>query len=291
MWTKDGEATLPVVLKQIEHAIPKEYVGKKIISDDGSTDKTREIAKSFGWTVVSNEGKGISDGANTTLKHVEAEYFISFEQDLFLNPDWWRKVPPLLADPKVAAASGMRFADKPTGVKQLQKYVAKKYRGESQLASWLRSRQMSAFTLGKTLDNTVYKTSVIRSIGGFPKMPVNAGVDTILAYKLHEAGYQWIVDYNVQSIHIRKGLMQELHHQYWYGTQLYAIWRRIESETNRAPPVTKFGIIYRFFTSPFTGVFVAFKTREPSIAYIHPLVRLYYMLGLLRAQRPASSPH
>jgi glycosyltransferase involved in cell wall biosynthesis len=290
MWTFNGQTTLPAILKQIDKVIPKERIGKKIVSDDGSTDKTVEIAKSFGWTVYPNEGKGISDGANTALKRVESEFFVSFEQDLLLSPDWWSKIPGLLSDPKVAAASGMRFADKPRGVKKLQMYVAKKYRGESQLASWLRSRQMAAFTLGKTLDNTIYKSSVMRQIGGYPKMPVNAGVDTILAYKLHEAGYQWIVDYNVQSIHIRKGLMQELHHQYWYGTQLYEIWKRIETETNRAPPVTKFGIIYRFFTSPFTGVFVAVKTREPSIAYIHPLVRLYYMRGLLRAQRPAASP-
>jgi hypothetical protein len=197
----------------------------------------------------------------------------------------------LLANAKVAAASGMRFADKPVGIKKLQQYVAKKYRGESNLASWLRSRQMAAFTLGKTLDNTIYKTSVIRKIGGFPKMPVNAGVDTILAYKLHEAGYQWIVDYTVQSIHLRKGLMQELHHQYWYGTQLYEIWKRVESETNRPPPVTKFGIMYRFFTSPFTGLFVAIKTREATIPYIHPLIRLYYMWGLLKAKRPEASAH
>jgi glycosyltransferase involved in cell wall biosynthesis len=290
MWTKNGEATLPTILKQINKVIPKEHVGKKIISDDASTDNTRKIAESFGWTVYLNEGTGISDGANTALKHVESDFFVSFEQDLFLSPLWWGKIPSLLVDSDVAAASGMRFADKPRGVKKLQMYVAKKYRGESELASWLRSRQMSAFTLGKTLDNTIYKTAVIRQIGGFPKMPVNAGVDTILAYKLHEKGYQWVVDYNIQSIHMRKGLMQELNHQFWYGTQLYEIWKRIESETNHAPPVTKFGIIYRFFTSPFTGAFVAVKTREPTIAYIHPLVRLYYMLGLLRAQRPAANP-
>jgi glycosyltransferase involved in cell wall biosynthesis len=289
MWTKNGEATLPAVLKQISKAIPPEFINKKIISDDGSTDKTREIAKSFGWTVYANEGCGISDGANTALKHVESDFFVGFEQDLILNPDWWSKIPPLLADPKVAAASGMRFADKPAGIRKLQMYVAKKYRGESKLASWLRSRQMAAFTLGKTLDNTVYKTKVIRDIGGFPKMPVNAGVDTILAYKILQVGYEWIVDYNVQSIHLRKGLRQELNHQYWYGTQLYEIWKRIEIETNRPPPVTKFGIIYRFFTSPFTGLFVAVKTREATITYIHPLIRLYYMKGLLNAKRPEAS--
>jgi glycosyltransferase involved in cell wall biosynthesis len=85
MWTKNGQATLPTVLKQIAKVIPSEFVNKKIISDDGSTDYTVEIAKSFGWSVFSNEGQGISDGANTALKHVESEYFISFEQDLILN--------------------------------------------------------------------------------------------------------------------------------------------------------------------------------------------------------------
>jgi glycosyltransferase involved in cell wall biosynthesis len=285
MWTKNGSETLPLVLKRISKVISGNFVNRRIIVDDRSVDDTRKIAESFGWSVTFNEGSGISDGANTALKHVTSEYFVSFEQDLLLARDWWEKIPSLLENPKVAAASGMRFADKPLGVKKLQQYVAKKYRGESSLASWLRSRQMAAFTLGKTLDNTIYKTNIVKTLGGFPKMPVNAGVDTILAYKLNQEGYHWVVDYNVQSIHLRKGLKQELRHQYWYGTQLHTIWRRIETETSRHPPVTKFGIMYRFFTSPFTGLFVAVKTREPTITYVHPLVRFYYMKGLLEASK------
>ena len=140
---------------------------------------------------------------------------------------------------------------------------------------------MAAFTLGKTLDNTIYKTRIIRDIGGFPKIKVNAGVDTTLAYRLQQAGYYWTVDYNVQSTHMRQGLKQELRHQYWYATQLNEIWGRIELETNRPPPITKFSIMSRFFTSPFTGVFVAFKTKEPAIMYIHPLIRFYYLKGFL----------
>src|SRR4030043_192002 len=259
MWTKNGAKTLPLVLKRINEAIPGKAVGKKVIVDDKSTDNTAEIARSFGWTVVDNEGTGISDGANTALKHVEAEFFISFEQDLLLSRDWWSKIPRYLENPKVAAASGMRFADRPIGVMKLQRYVAKKYRGESELASWLRTRQMAAFTLGKTLDNTIYKTKIIRSMNGFPKMRVNAGVDTILAYKVEQTGYHWTVDYNVQSIHIRQGLKQELRHQYWYATQLYEIWREIDNETNKPPPVTRFGIVYRFFIAPFTGFFVGLQ--------------------------------
>jgi GT2 family glycosyltransferase len=285
MWTKNGSETLPLVLKRIGEVIPEEFVNNRIIVDDHSTDGTHKIAKSFGWQVILNEGNGISDGANTALKHVMSEYFISFEQDLLLACDWWKKIPPLLENLKVATASGMRFADKPIGVRKLQQYVAKKYRGEAELASWLRTRQMAAFTLGKTLDNTIYKTQVIKSIGGFPEMRVNAGVDAVLAYKIEQAGYHWVVDYAVQSVHLRQGLRQELQHQYWYATQSYEIWRRIRIETNRPPPITRNGIIFRFCVSPFTGLFVALKTREPTITYIHPLVRFYYVKGLLEASR------
>jgi glycosyltransferase involved in cell wall biosynthesis len=252
MWTKNGAKTLPLVLKRISEVLPNEFVNKRVIVDDHSTDDTREIAKSFGWDVIFNEGKGISDGANTTLKRVNSEYFISFEQDLLLAYDWWNKIPPYLDNPKIAIASGMRFADKPAGVRKLQQYVAKKYRGEAELAPWLRARQMTAFTIGKTLDNTIYKTRIIKDLGGFPKMQVNAEVDTILAYKVRQAGYYWVVDYNVQSIHLREGLKQELQHQYWYATQFNEIWMRIITETNQPPPVTKYTVISRFLMSPFT---------------------------------------
>jgi len=283
MWTKNGAATLPSVLKRIEEVIPEEFVNSRVIVDDHSSDNTRESGLSSGWEVIFNEGTGISDGANTALKKVSSNYFISFEQDLLLAKDWWLKIPPLLENPHVGVASGMRFADKPRGVRQLQQYVAKKYRGEAFLSSWLRPRQMAAFTLGKTLDNTIYSTKLLRSIGGFPKIRVNAGVDTTLAYRIQQAGYYWIVDYNVQSIHMRKGLHQELEHQYWYATQLPEIWGRIEKETNKPPPITRFSIMSRFFTSPFTGVFVAYKMREATIAYIHPLIRFYYLKGYLES--------
>lgn len=285
MWTMNGAGTLPLVLKRINKVVPDKFVNKRLIVDDQSTDNTREIARSFGWSVVFNEGKGISDGANTALKHVDSEYFISFEQDLFLAYDWWNKIPPYLDNPKIAAASGMRFADKPTGVRKLQQYVAKKYRGEAELVSWLRARRMAAFTLGKTLDNTIYKTRIIKDLGGFPKMQVNAGVDTILAYTIRQAGYHWIVDYNVQSTHLRHGLRQELQHQHWYATQLHEIWRRTKIETNQPPPVTKYTVISRFLMSPFTGLFMALKTKEPTVTYVHPLIRLYYLKGFLESEK------
>ncbi len=284
MWTKNGAKTLPMVLKRINQVIPPKSVGQRLIVDDASNDNTVQIAEAHGWRVLANEGSGISDGANTALNYVKTECFISFEQDLLLAKDWWRSLLHYLEDSKVAVASGMRFASKPNGVRELQKYVAKKYRGEKQLSSWLRSRKMASFTLGKTLDNTIYRTQVMREIGGFPKLKTNAGVDTILAYKIERAGYDWVVDYAVQSVHLRQGLKQELWHQYWYGTQLKAILREIQN-VGAKPPVDRSSVFFRLLCSPLTAFFIALKTREPSTIYIHPLVKLYYTAGLLEAEK------
>jgi glycosyltransferase involved in cell wall biosynthesis len=284
MWTKNGAKSLPFVLKRISEVVPSTFVNKRFIVDDRSTDDTRRIAESFGWMVFLNEGSGISDGANTALSNVSSDFFVSFEQDLLLSREWWSKVPRHLEKPKVAVVSGLRFADKPIGLRKMQQYVAKKYRGEAELASWLKGREMAAFTLGKTLDNTIYKTEVMKAIGGFPKLSSSSGVDTTLAYRVSQHGYQWFVDYAVQSDHLRQNLRQELSHEYWYAKQLDEMWRKIKTETNKqAPPVTKFDVVYRFVISPFTGLFIAYKTREVSIAYIHPLIRLYYLRGFLES--------
>jgi glycosyltransferase involved in cell wall biosynthesis len=285
MWTKNGAKTLPLVLERINEVVPSGFVSQRIIVDDKSSDDTKSIGREFGWKIIPNEGQGISDGANTALNHVESERFVSFEQDLLLSSNWWKTIPPLLDSPHVAAASGMRFASQPPGVRALQIYVAKKYRGEASLASWLKNRENAAFTLGSTLDNTIYKTGIIRKIGGFPKIRVNAGVDTTLAYRLRRAGFAWIVNYAVKSVHLRGSLGHELKHQYWYGMQSREIWQKIAVETKQPPPITKFGIIYRFIMSPFTGLFVALKMKEATIAYIHPLIRLYYLRGFLESRK------
>jgi glycosyltransferase involved in cell wall biosynthesis len=272
MWTKNGGETLSLVLARIAQVIPDASVNHRIIVDDHSTDNTREIAKAFGWEVIFNEGKGISDGANTALKHVETECFISFEQDLLLARDWWRKVPPYLSSSNVALASGVRFVYYPPVLKKLQEFTAANYKNEE--------KEGQFFPYVKTLDNTIYKTSIIRQLGGFPKLPVSAGVDHVLAQRVHSAGYKWKVDYDVKSIHLRTGLKDEIAHNYWYG----ACADELESSLFKRPAKTR-ALILRFMFSPVRGLQIAVKTNAPQALYIYPLLRLAFLRGVLDCRR------
>lgn len=268
MWTKNGEQSLPRVLSQVDEVIPQECIHNKIMVDDCSTDKTVDVGKDFNWIVYKNPSSGISSGANIGLSYVDCSFFISMEQDILLATNWWDKIPELLENEKVAIASGVRITNNPIAVRKLQEYTTERYRRETQ--------HKTSFLYGKTLDNTIYKTEILRKLGGFPKLKINAGVDTVLAKKINDCGMRWLVDFDVKSIHLRRGLYQELKHYYWYGL-CYKELRRELGET-----IDSFWhVLLRSGFSPMRGLQIAYKQKCWQISYVYPLIRFSILLGIV----------
>lgn len=254
MWTYNGGRTLPVVLDRINHVVPKAVVNQKIVVDDGSCDNSVEVAESFGWQVVANRGRGISDGANTALSYVETEWFASFEQDVVLAPQWFSQVGKLLGQ-GVGAASGLRFLPKSSFCFNVDGYLASHNCGD----------------FGKTLDNTFWNTDILKSVGGFPKMK-NAFAETVLHYRFNELGFKWLVDYNVKSLHLHGGLRDELRHYYFYGANLPELQKKIPLQVNVAD---------KFVRSPFSALRMAATMKDPRLILSYPLCRLAMLGGYL----------
>lgn len=259
MWAKNGASMLPSVFKRAEKVIPSEVIKKKIFVDDHSTDNSREIAKDFGWEVYPNEKGGVGCGANTALRHVECEYFISLEQDVLLAENWFEKIPEHLKKNDVAVAQGWRYPDHQV-LRKIEEFAFEK----------------SGFSLN-SIDNTIYKTRIIKSIGGFPEDIKYGAVDTHLRRRLEFLGYKWIIDPSVISIHLRKGgLREEIRRFYFYG--LYAPWEEgpFIAETKR------FRAVRIALTSPLRAFEIAIKKQCPQALYYYPLIRFAFMKGALK---------
>ena len=269
MWVKNGEFSLPAVLRRIDEVIPRENVASKIMVDDQSTDQTIKIAKNFNWKIYQNPEGGVSSGANEALRRVRSERFVSVEQDLVLAREWWERIPPLLEGERVVAASGVRVPNKPEALRQISEYT-----NERVLRQTLTD---PGFRYGKTLDNTIYKSELLRKIGGFPTLRINAGVDGALVKRVNDAGCLWKVDFSVNSTHLRRGLVDELQHGYWYGTESTLLSRVLEEEGN---------VLSSTFTkalySPMRGFEIALQKRCWQVAFVYPLIRVATFLGVLR---------
>jgi Glycosyl transferase family 2 len=275
MWIKNGAKTLPFVLRQIQCVIPKDAVKRKVIIDDDSLDDSKLIASRFGWSVYPNDGKGISAGANTALRYVESERFVSFEQDILLSPQWWSNVPRMLNEKDTAIASGTRFPNKPLGLRNLLEYNLEKYPKIME--------DSDAFHYGKTIDNTIYRTEIIKNIGGFPRFKrkeLHACVDNVLAKRVFDAGFKWKVNYSVKSLHIRKGLRDELRHFYWYGSLHPTLEPYIKGKHASAKKFLK-GLLF----SPKNGMALALKLNSPQLIYIYPLIHLALYRGLVSGRK------
>lgn len=258
MWTKNGADTLFPVLNRINAVVPSNSVNQRIIVDDASRDGTVAIAKACGWDVVPNSGRGISDGANTALDLVETEFFCSFEQDLLLAKDWFPKVVKHMTE-GVACVQGLRLTTVPTmRILEQEELLRRKHEYVS-------------------MDNNLFRTSVIRNLGGFPRgCPVCT--DTILRNRIHnETDYKWIILPDLISCHIRQSVMQQILHSY-----------RLSQKCSRTPLCSSnigFGlmkILRLFLTSPIRGLEISLKRRLPSILFYYPYVRFCYLCAELQ---------
>jgi hypothetical protein len=281
MWTKNGSKTLRPVLNRINKIIPKESINQKIIVDDRSSDQTRGISETCGWSVVFNKGSGISDGANTALHLVETPYFCSFEQDLMLAPEWWNSMHKLILNPKVAAACGLRFVPKqnPISKLELHAYLAEIKKSPKGITSLDQSHW------GRTLDNTIYNTELIREFGGFPKVDLS-GVDALLAWVIKTRGYDWLVDSTVQSLHLRGGFKDSLEHQFMYSKTYNEVYRKAKqlTDVDYLELVSSKILIKRLLRSPMAGVMLSAKYKEPKLALYFPFLQLVDLTGFLRGK-------
>jgi len=260
MWAKNGEACLPEVLRRIHKVIPNESVCHRILVDDHSTDRTVEIAHDFNWDIYTNPRNGIPSAANEALKHVDRNFFVSIEQDVLLTKDWWDKIPTYIENPSVACAQGIRVHMDPT-LRLLDEW---------QFVVLRRKRLLSS------MDNNIFRTKVVRVLGGFPQScPVCT--DTILMKRiLSETRCKWIIDAEVISLHMRAGLKASVEHHY---RMISACARTQLCAENEKPPISS---LFRIFlTSPVRAIQIAFAKNSPNIVWAYPLLRLYQLnIGL-----------
>jgi glycosyltransferase involved in cell wall biosynthesis len=240
MWTHNSEKTLAEVLQRIQEVIPSQYINRKIITDDYSKDRTREIAKDFGWEVHLNNGSGLNDNTKTAISLVSAPIFCSFEHDIILARDWWQKLSKLIKDPSVVVAQGTRVSTNST-FRMLDDYINK--RGDIS---------------HETLDNCIAKTEIVRKFGynevGTPP-------------KLKAERLKWIVEQTVTSDHIRESTWENIKHDF-----------RMQSlvPVTSKQRLLFFRIL---LTSLIRSTYVAYKTNCPMLLLLYPLDRLAIFLA------------
>jgi len=270
MWAKNGAATLPLALGRLEECLPKEFVHRKIFVDDHSTDRSRAIAEDFNWEIHNNEEGGVAAGVNKAFSLVDCEYFFSIEQDLLLSYDWWNRVSALLEKPNVAVAQGWRLPPETQLIlRRFEEYRLERYK----------KRSLPIFSI----DNTIFTSSVAKSIGLVPSELKYSGVDTYIYKSVVSLGYSWAIDYDLVSTHLRQGgVREQISRYYRYGLDTPILERFKLSSESKYIHQGLGSVVGIFLFSPFRGFQIAAAKRCPQIVVYYPLIRFALLKGYLK---------
>ena len=251
MWTLNGGATLERCLESIEQAVPDSAICHRYVVDGGSSDATRHIAQRFEWTVVDARQRGIPFQANQAIELVDTPFFASFEQDVGLNPAWYKVVlPALMSDRNVAVAQGLRAASGSKYLEAIDGYGVR----HGLVPRWIYS-----------IDNNLYRTDAVRSVGGFPlDCPMSA--DGGLRDVLFKSGWKWRVCRDVVSLHYRDSFAKQLKHIVIQSTENKVLWETYPEY--RIPD--KLG---RLLATPLTSAKMASESHTPGVFLAYPFYR------------------
>jgi len=158
-----------------------------IVVDDGSTDDTKEVAARFlsnpKVKLISKENGGKASAMNEGIKYVKEELVACLDADsIILNPDVLDHMVGYFEDSKIAAVTPALKVYQPANTLQQIQWI------EYLLSQFL--RKMSAMIdviLVAPGPFTVYRTSVLREIGGFDSSTLTEDME--IAYRLHKYGY------------------------------------------------------------------------------------------------------
>lgn len=155
-----------------------------IVIDDGSSDRTYEIAKKQGIRIFKKKNEGTAAGAlNFGLKKAKGEIVAVIDSDSYPKKDALLKAIPFFSEKGVASVTTSIF------VKSSKKLIEKLQKIEYIMIAWSRKLLESLNSIFVTPGPlSLYRTSVLKRIGGFDKE--NMTEDIEIAWRLMSKGYK-----------------------------------------------------------------------------------------------------
>ena len=144
-----------------------------VIADGGSTDATREIALSFGASVLENPGKTVAAGRNVSFSAATGTFIASTDDDCIVPPDWVTRALAAFDAPDVAAVGGISRLPKTSGPwSEAANHV---FRLASRSGYSVQADHLDTGDVGDLPGcNVIYRTEAVRETGAFDEALVTA---------------------------------------------------------------------------------------------------------------------
>ncbi len=176
-----------------------------ILLDNGSTDKTVELARRFGIRIFIEPGKSVACLRNLGAKFSKGEIIAYVDADCMIASDWIEKALPHFNNPKVGAVGSPTLVPKDATWVQKAWYIQRKGSDKPEEVEWLPT------------ENLLVRKEAFIKVGGFNEDLITCE-DVDFCYRLSKE-YKIISDPNIKSIHLgeAKSITHFFKKEFWRG--------------------------------------------------------------------------
>lgn len=187
-----------------------------VVVDDGSTDKTSDIAQQFQVTYIREENQGPAMARNVGAQVAKGTIILFTDSDCIPQPDWIEKMlVPFKNDPEVVGVKGVYLTkQKQLAARFAQAEFEERY---ARLKKYQYIDFVDSYSAG-------FKREIFLSVGGFdPRFAVANNEDVELSYKLAQQGYKMKFQPEAKVYHLHADTFSS----YLYVKLTRAYWRML----------------------------------------------------------------
>ncbi len=171
-----------------------------LVIDDGSTDKTAQVARQFPVRLIQHpRNKGLAAARNTAIKYASHEFLAAVDADVVPERDWLQYLLDAFVNDSVAGAGGRlveRFQNSPAD-RWRALHLPQDLGEERVVIKWPSHERLSGF-------GTVFRKSALERIGGYDERYRTNYEDVDISKRLLAAGYTLIYEPRAVAYHIRR---------------------------------------------------------------------------------------
>lgn len=196
-------------LEQCLQAIMKQTypIAEILIIDDGSTDRTVEIASEYSVRIIKHGGnKGLAAARNTAFKRAGNEFVASLDADCIAEPDWLERLMENFTNENIAGVGG----------KLLEKYtdtLADKWRAVHMKQQWGDEKLTNPdFLFGS---NNVFRRKAVEDVGYYNEKYRTNCEDVDLCKRLREKNHNLVYQPGAVAIHLKRDSLSSVLEMAW----------------------------------------------------------------------------
>lgn len=181
--------------------------GEIIVVDDGSRDRTVEIAARFPVTLIRQDrNRGLAAARNTAMRAARNELVAALDSDVVPESAWLERLAPHFANPRIALGGGKLL-------EAVDRTLADRWRAVHLRQHWGDAPlENPGFVFGA---NTLARRSAVLEVGGYDERLRTNGEDSDMSFRLRARGWTTFYEPSAVCRHLREDTVTTALTTFW----------------------------------------------------------------------------